>query len=56
MRFFVPILLVVLLASHALAGGSAAADHVPGQAATFERIAAIMLALLLAFGLARLRR
>ena len=56
MRFVLPILFVAILAEHAIAGGSAAADHVPGETATLERIAAVALAVLLVFGLARLRR
>jgi len=56
MRSLLPILMILLLAGHAIAGGSAAADHAPAQGAHLERIAGIMLALLLVLGLARLRR
>jgi len=56
MRLLIPILLIALLAGHALAGGSAAADHAPIAPDAFERIAGVLLALLLVFGLARLRR
>jgi hypothetical protein len=56
MRYFFPTLLVLTMAGYALAEGAAAADHAPTSSVTPERIAAVMLALLLVAGLARVRR
>lgn len=54
-RLFPALLLLVLLAGHAVAG-SPAADHAPVAAVTLERVAAVALTVLLVLGLARLRR
>ena len=58
-RFVAPLLILLFVAGHALAGSppaAATASHAPEGAATVERIAAFALAALLVLGLFRLQR
>ena len=53
---FAPLLMLLLVAGHALAGSGATASHAPVEPVALERIATVALALLLVLGLARLQR